>query len=78
MDPSRSAAGYYFGPFEASRKIASFVRFTFPWLANGGIGLPLFTQDGHLRCAIWKKTPRPFAPSALRSGAPRLWLPLPR
>ena len=66
------------GPFEASRNVASSVRFFLPWVAKLGIGLPLFTQDGHVRWAIWKKIPLCFAPSALRSGAPRLWLPLPR
>ena len=33
------------------------MRFALPWLANGGIGLPFVTHDGHLRCAIWKKMP---------------------
>ncbi len=74
----RAARVGYFGPFEASRKVASSVRFLIPWLAKLGIGLPLFTHEGHFRCAISKAIPLFFAPSAERSGAPRLGLPSPR
>ncbi len=46
--------------------------------ANDGIGEPGLTHDGHLRCVIWKSTPRFLLPIALRSGAPRLEAPTPR
>src|SRR5439155_26553512 len=45
---------------------------------NGGMGEPGFTQLGHIKWLIWNWIPRPFAPSALRSGAPRFGLPAPR
>src|SRR5437763_16177709 len=62
--------GPYFGPLEASRKIAILRRSVSPKAANEGIGEPLLTQRGHLRWAIWKAIPLFFAPSALRLGAP--------
>src|SRR5919199_6091915 len=68
----------YFGPLEASRNAASLRRFASPSGAKTGIGDPLLTQLGHLRCAIWKATPLCFEPSAVRSGAPRFEEPTPR
>src|SRR5919204_4134593 len=70
--------GLYFGPLEASRKTASLCRFDSPSGAKTGIGEPLLTQLGHLRCAIWNATPLFLAPSALRSGAPSCEPPTPR
>ncbi len=46
--------------------------------ANDGIGEPGFTHAGHFRCAIWNAMPLFFAPSAVRSGAPRFAPPAPR
>src|SRR5689334_13470367 len=68
----------YFGPFEASRKVASLRRLSSPREANCGIGEPGLTQLGHWRWSIWNWMPLFFAPSALRSGAPRFELPVPR
>src|SRR5919199_909523 len=71
-------SGPYLGPLEASRKVASLRRFASPSGAKTGIGEPLLTQLGHLRCAIWKAIPLCFEPSAVRSGAPRFEEPTPR
>src|SRR6266566_4302713 len=70
--------GPYLGPFEASRKIASWRRFASLNAEKEGIGEPLLTQLGHLRCAIWKAMPLFFEPSALRFGAPSRAPPTPR
>src|SRR5262249_3746448 len=67
---TRTAASSYLEPLEASRKMAILRKFASPNAANDGIGEPLFTQLGHLRCAIWKAIPLFFAPSAVRLGAP--------
>jgi len=45
---------------------------------NRGIDEPGCTQLGHFRCSIWNLRPRPLAPSAERSGAPRFVAPEPR
>src|SRR5215204_5475077 len=68
----------YFGPFEASRKMESLRRLSSPRAAKGGIGEPGLTQLGHFRWSIWNWMPLFWAPSALRSGAPRLAAPVPR
>src|SRR5579885_2522838 len=73
----RNSFEAYLPPLEDSRKVASFLRLSSPRPAKLGIGLPLFTHAGHLRCAIWKAMPLFFAPSAVRFGAPRLWPPEP-
>src|SRR5437763_6979184 len=78
MPRKTCTGGPYFGPLEASRNAASLLRFAMPSDAKEGIGEPLLTQLGHLRCAIWNGTPLCFAPSALRSGAPRFDPPTPR
>src|SRR5215208_1614524 len=78
--PQENAHGSqcYFGPFEASRNAASLRRLSSPRAAKGGIGEPGLTQLGHLRWSIWNWMPLFLAPSALRSGAPRFVLPVPR
>src|SRR4051812_5362365 len=68
---------YFFGPLEASRKTASCFRRLSPRPANDGIGEPGLTHAGHFRCAIWNAVPLFFAPSEVKSGAPRLVPPAP-
>ena len=65
-------------PWSAPRKIASWREPLSPSESNFGIGEPGFTQDGHLRCRIWKSMPRFCVPISLRSGAPRFDDPEPR
>src|SRR5439155_22750707 len=47
----------YWGPFEASRKIASCRSRFSPSEANFGIGEPGLTHEGHFKWRIWKSMP---------------------
>src|ERR687888_2481556 len=69
--PRKTCTAPYFGPLEASRNVARLRRSRSGREAKLGIGEPLLTQLGHLRCAIWKGIPLFLEPSADRSGAPR-------
>ena len=65
-------------PFDASRKVASSLRLSSPRAANDGIGEPGVLLLGFVRWSTCHWMPRPFAPSADRSGAPRFCPPAPR
>src|SRR5205823_1167733 len=64
----QSTPASYFGPFEASRKLASSVSRASPSPANEGIGEPGLTAAGFIRWRIWNSMPLFFAPSAIATG----------